>query len=326
MKRRLTSGLVTVLFGLSLNLAGAVASEGRLAVGVAASDSVFDVSGSEVTGSTTVFLGEAVTSGQLPTQLQLSEGSRYLVGVGSRVRVGRDKVALDGGSLEILNSSSDTPALHVAGLRLTPRDAQTRAIVYISRPDVLSVSVEQGEMVASRANGEVIEQVMAGKMVTMANTRDKVTIDRRNAAADIAELQVAQLQHMAQLKTLNPTIGSKAGGLLGSLTAASAGLISGSLLSSGGPTPDTLGSRDLGFTASSLASSANYNQTALESATRQVNQGMTDGSWGATGCGVGCRFGVPIVTTHIFFFPVVGGTVRPFCIRTSCLEPPPFRP
>ncbi len=116
------------------------------------------------------------------------------------------------------------------------------------------------------------------------------------------------------------------GTLLGSLGAASAGLISGSLLSSGGPTPETIGSRDLGFTASSLAASASYDQAALESATRQVNKGLTDGSWGVTGCGARCRFGIPIVTTHIFFFPVVGGTVRPFCIKTSCLEPPPFRP
>lgn len=287
---------------------------------------MFDVSGSEVTGSTTVFLGEAVTSGQLPTLLQLNEGSRYLVGVGSRVRVGRDKIALDGGSLEILTSSSATPTLHVAGLLLTPQDEQTRAVVYISRPDILSVSVEQGELVTSRPNGDVIGLVKAGEMATMANTRDKITIDRRNAAADIAEMQVEQLQHMAQLKKLNPTIGRKAGALLGSLSAASAGLISGSLLNSGGPTTDTLGSRDLGFTANSLAASATYDQAALESATRQVNQGLTDGSWGMTGCGVGCRFGVPIVTTHIFFFPTVGGTVRPFCIRTSCLEPPPFRP
>ena len=153
-------------------------------------------------------------------------------------------------------------------------------MVYISRPDILSVSVEQGELVTSRPNGDVIGLVKVGEMVTMANTRDKITIDRRNAAADIAEMQVEQLQHMAQLKKLNPTIGRKAGALLGSLSAASAGLISGSLLNSGGPTTDTLGSRDLGFTAKSLAASETYDQAALESATRQVNQGLTDGSWG----------------------------------------------
>ena len=156
MKRRLICGTAALLLGLCFTLGGAVASEGRLAVGLAVSDSVFDVSGSEIMGSTTVFLGEAVTSGQLPTQLQVNEGSRYLVGVGSRVRVGRDKIALDGGSLEILTLSSDTPTLQVAGLLLTPQDEQTRAVAYISRLDILSVSVEHGQMIASRPNGEVI--------------------------------------------------------------------------------------------------------------------------------------------------------------------------
>ena len=320
------SGTAALLLSVFFTLGDALASEARLPVGFAASDSVFDVSGSEITGSTTVFLGEAVTSGQLPTQLHLNEGSHYLIGVGSRVRVGRGKVALDGGSLEILGLSAETPSLHVAGLLLTPKDEQTRAIVYISRPDILSVSVEQGELVTSRPNGESIRQVKAGEMVTVANTRDEIKIDARNAAADIAELQVEQLRHMAQLKTLNPTLGRKAGALLGSLTAASAGLISGNLLNTGGPTPETLGSADLGFTASSLAASADYDQAAMESATRQVNEGMSDGAWGVTGCGAGCRFGVPIVTTHIFFFPVVGGTVRPFCIRLACVTPPVFRP
>lgn len=129
---------------------------------------------------------------------------------------------------------------------------------------------------------------------------------------------------------MNPTLGSKAGALLGSLTAASGGLISGSLLSSGGPTPATLGNRDLGFTANSLASSPIYDQVALESAARKVNEGLTDGSWGVTGCGAGCRYGVPIVTTHIFFFRVVGGSVTPICAFISCVQPdippPPFRP
>jgi len=185
-------------------------------------------------------------------------------------------------------------------------------VVYISRPDILSVSVEQGELVTSRPNGDVIGLVKAGEMVTMANTRDKITIDRRNAAADIAEMQVEQLQHMAQLKKLNPTIGRKAGALLGSLSAASAGLISGSLLNSGGPTTDTLGSGDLGFTANSLAASATYDQAALESATRQVNQGLTDGSWGMTGCGVGCRFGVPHRYHPYLLFPDCGWNGKAF--------------
>ena len=74
----------------------------RPTVGFAISDSRFLAGGSEVTGQVTVFDGESVTSGHLPTRLNLQDGWRFLVGVGSRVHISQTALQLDGGSLEIL--------------------------------------------------------------------------------------------------------------------------------------------------------------------------------------------------------------------------------
>ena len=222
------------------------------------------------------------------------------------------------------------PTLQVAGLEFAVRDIETRASLYISRPDIVSVSVDEGAIVMSRPNGERVQTVQAGEMVTFANTRADLKIDKRHAAADIGEVQAEQLRHIGRLGRLNPTIGGKAGMLLGVLASASGGLISanmgGSSAAAAVPSGSGFGVPGSGLDAARGASLASYDAAAMQKAAENVQEVMSDGLWGVTGCGAGCRWGVPIVTTHIFFFPVVGGTVFPFCIVRSCLEPPPFRP
>jgi len=298
------------------------------------------VGGSEITGSSTVFVGESITSGQLPTQLNLPDGSRYRIGIGSRVQLRENLLVLDGGSLEIMATGSKPPVLQVAGLEFALPNDDTRASLYISRPDIVSVSVDEGSIVSSRPNGKQVQAIKAGEMVTFANTRSEIKIDKQNAAADIAEVQAEQLRHLGKLGRLNPTLGGKALALLGTLAAASGGLISARM---GGPdaspgavtgaksmptlAASSYSGPETGFAAvSSVEPSSSFDTRAMRRATRNAQQVLRTGLWGVTGCGAGCRWGVPIVTTHIFFFPVVGGTVRPFCIVRSCLEPSPFRP
>ena len=307
-------------------------SEPRPAAGFAASDSRFVVGSSEVTGSATVLVGEAITSGQLPTQLSLPDGSRYRIGIGSRVKLGQSRLTLDGGSLEVLSTGSKPPTLQVAGLEVAVRDIETRASLYMSRSDFVSISVGEGAVVISRPNGERVQTVEAGEMVTFANTRSDLKIDKRHAAADIGEVQAEQLRHIGKLGRLNPTIGGKAGMLLGALASASGGLISASMGGSGAAAAVPSGRTGFGvptgagLNAARSASLASYDAGAMQKAAENVQEVMSDGLWGVTGCGAGCRWGVPIVSTHIFFFPVVGGTVNPFCIVRSCLEPPPTLP
>lgn len=317
------------LLGLLAVATGAQASSLPATAGFAESPSRFLVGNSEATGNATVFAGESVTSGHLPTRLNLPDGSKYQIGVGSRVQVAANRLILDGGSLEILATGSAPPVLQVAGLEFSAQDAGTRAVLYISRPDMVSASVNEGALSAARPNGEHLQNVNAGEMVTLANTRSDVRIDKRNAASDIAEIQAEQLRHLGKLGEINPTLSGKAGALLGSLAGASGGLISANLGGSSGTSglggPTSLGASSMNLAASSAASTA-FDAAAMQKATQNAQAGMSDGLWGVTGCGAGCRFGVPIVTTHIFFAPTVGGFVRPFCIVRSCLEPPPFRP
>ena len=325
----------------------------RPTVGFAVSDSQFVAGGSEVTGQVTVFEGESVTSGHLPTRLNLQDGWRFLIGVGSQVQVSQTALQLDGGSLEIVAIGQTERPLHVAGLRVVPRDRDTKAALYISRADVFAVSVESGEITVLRPNGKEVRTVEAGSMATFANTRDEIRISETDAALEIGAVQAAELKHLGKLGKLNSAIGEKAGLLLGALAGASGGFISsgegGGILGGGIPAGggiSSMGSEPMVATDGMNAlylSAGTAGGTATGAATRvdekerpewlgplgnqtgEVRNQVGTTVWRGAGCGINCRFGIPIVTTHIFFYPVVGGIIRPFCIQPSCATPPPFR-
>lgn len=369
--------MLVFLMAAGLFSAISLAAELRPTVGFAVSDSRFAAGGSEVTGHVTIFDGESVTSGHLPTRLNLQDGWRFLIGVGSRVQVSRTALQLDGGSLEIVAVGQTERPLHVAGLRVIPLDRDTKAALYISRADLFAVSVESGAIAVRRPNGEEIRKVETGSMATFANTRDEIRVSETDAALEISAVQAAELEHLGKLGALNPAIGEKAEVLLGALAAASAGLIGGGGgIPRGGMIPGGQmipgGGRIPGgeFPASGLSSEPLAESVAggevppigsqpmvatdemnfrsfvsrrtsgltpeqrrrirarlsrLRNETRAVQNQVATTVWRGTRCGTNCRFGIPIVTTHIFFFPVVGGIIRPFCIQPSCNTPPPFR-
>ncbi len=101
-------------------------AEPRPTVGFATSDSRFLAGGSEVTGHVTVFEGESVTSGHLPTRLNLQDGWRFLVGIGSRVQISRTALQLDGGP------STLSPPVR-ANEPFTPRVYESSAATAIPR-------------------------------------------------------------------------------------------------------------------------------------------------------------------------------------------------
>ena len=255
----------------------------------------------------------------------------------------------DGGSLEILAVGESERALHAGGLRVVPRDPDTKAVIYNSRADVFAVSVESGEITVLRPNGKEVRTVEAGSMATFANTRDDIRINKTDAALEIGAVQAVQLKHLGKLGKLNSAIGEKAELLLGALAAASGGLIgggggipgagipSGGLASaspgdSAGGDVSSMGSQPMvatdgmnsrffdAGTTTGAPTTANPGEmpawlTRLGNQTGQVRNQVGTTVWRGTRCGTNCRFGIPIVTTHIFFFPVVGGIIRPFCQR-----------
>ena len=337
---------VAFLFVAALWPAIGLRAELRPTVGFAVSDSKFDVAGSEVTGHVTVFTGESITSGHLPTRLNLQDGWRFLIGVGSRVQVSEEALQLDGGSLEILASGPATRTLHVAGLRVVPQSSESKAGLYISRPDVATISVETGRVAVLRPNGKEIRTLEAGTVATFADTRDDMQVSEVHPAVEIGTIQAEQLKHLGQLGKLNSGIGKKANALLGTLAAASGGLIGGSGAGLGLIPPGAAGtplgsapevspapaeplslmtSEGMRITITVTGPGGTVQRT-FTPATQQVGGQVRRTVWRATGCGANCQFGIPIVTTHIFFFPVVGGIIRPFCIFPSCNAPPPFRP
>ena len=358
-------GIFAFLIAAGLLSAITLAAGLRPTVGFAVSDSQFVAGGSEVTGQVTVFGGESVTSGHLPTRLNLQDGWRFLIGVGSRVQVSQTALQLDGGSLEIVAVGQTERPLHVAGLRVVPRDRDTKAALYISRADVFAVSVESGEITVLRPNGDEVQTVEAGSMATFANTRDEIRMSETDAALEIGAVQAAELKHLGKLGKLNSAIGEKAGLLLGALAGASGGFIrggeGGGILGGGIPASgiadaapggsagggiSSMGSQPMVATDGMNAlylSAGTAGGTATGAATRvdekerpewlgplgnqtgEVRNQVGTTVWRGAGCGINCRFGIPIVTTHIFFYPVVGGVIRPFCIQPSCATPPPFR-
>ena len=242
------------------------------------------------------------------------------------MQVENNRLILEIGSLEVLATGSAAPVLQGAGLEFGVQGERTRASLYMSRSDVVSVSVDEGAITTVRPNGKKLQDVQAGQMVTLTNTRSDIKIDKRNAAADIAEVQAEQLRHMGAGGNVNPILRSKAGALLGTLVTASGGLIGASFGGSSALAGQGLGATSPGLgLAASAATSASYSAANMRKASQDVQQVMSDGLWGVTGCGAGCRFGVPIVTTHIFSLRwsavLSGNSASPSLLIAASLRP-----
>lgn len=310
---------VVVVLTLVMGLAVSLSAEPKATVGFAVGDYPFHIEKSEIRGNGTIFAGETVTSHYLPTQLNLNSGSSLLLGIGSVAQIFDAKVVLKGGTVEIQSAGDALIAVEAAGLTFQPMTADTKAVVYSDRADMVSVSVEIGSVAVHNAKGEQIRVVDADSRAAFAHTQQNVKIERdERATLEIARIQARQIEHMGKLSKNVPAFKEKSTEMMGMLAAASGGYIS-ATSGSAGIVPSS-GSEISPITPPS------FDFAALKDATTTVNQ-LHPTIPDQMGCGEpGCNPFHPLNTNNILVgHPTLGGglpTLPGFCV--ICFPNLPF--
>jgi len=304
--------VLAIIFAFVLMLAPCSAQAAELppAAGVASSEHAFSVDGSSVAGSATILENETVTSGNLPTRLNLNSGAELILGIGSRVKVSRGSLVLEGGSLDLLQAGGNPPELSSAGLRVIPNGRNASVSLYTAHPEELTVSVEKGSARVLNAQGTLLQELPEGALLTFAETRSEVRRDETQAPLRVAQIQARQIEHMNKVGEHHPGIREGARELWTTLAAASGGMLAASQLGgSGSPAAvaaDPAAADNLAAAANlSAAARPQVNPETVRAATENVGDRLQTTTWGESGCGSGCNE-FPLVTTNAFFGWVIG--------------------
>ena len=211
---------------LALACVASAFAQVRTPIGVVSSDYPFLIEGEPVPHHGTLLEAEAVTSAFMPTRVVLNFGASYILGIGSQARFSRERVLLDGVSLEIVLAGTEPQPIEVAGIEIRASTTDTRAAIYSDRPEIVSVTVSRGSVEVSRGE-KTVRSVSAGEAVTFSETRSSTTprIQEKRSSLEIARIQMRQLQYLSIVEEERPAIGDIREGLIQALAMASGGLL-----------------------------------------------------------------------------------------------------
>ncbi len=223
---RLVSAFVHIVL---IAAAGSIlqAAQANPPLGMAASDYAFYVAGSAIDGSTTIFDGEALSSGYLPAWLDLKDGARYALGIGSQARVFTDRVELEGVSLEIVAAGSRLRRVIAGGLQFVPQSAAARATIYSDRPEVVSIFVAEGEVSVLLVDGAPGARIKRNQSATFSHSLTSPRLQEQRAPLEIARILLRQLDFVTALEDALPALRRERLRLKSYIVRASGGLIGG---------------------------------------------------------------------------------------------------
>lgn|GEM_PF-2125580 len=218
---------LAALSAVLLALGATASAQVQSSIGVAASDYPFLIQGKTVPGNGTLLEAEAVTSSYSPVLVDLADGARYILGIGSQARFAQDRIRLDGVSLEIASSGPQPQRIEVAGLALITTAPGSRGAVYTDQRDRVSVWVESGEITALGQLGKQLAKIGAGESLTISDTNSDLgpDVQDKRAPLEIARIQLRQLEHLAAVESESPPIRDKRRELTVALVEASGGLL-----------------------------------------------------------------------------------------------------
>lgn len=156
MKYCVIGSLAALLSAGSLTLAPAASPM----IGVAVAEGSFRVNGHVVTGNATLFDGNTIETGGVPSELQLDGGVRMLLAAGSRGKVYRDRVVLEKGLGELANGP-DYP-IEARGLRIVPGVAEASGRVALGGGREVLVAALAGTFRVTTAEGRMVAIVRPG--------------------------------------------------------------------------------------------------------------------------------------------------------------------
>ena len=147
------------------------------AIGIAATNGLFQVNDQEARGTATLFDGSVVETGKAPSQIRLGNGAQVRLAAYSRAKVYESRIVLEKGAGQLESSSAfpiESRSLHVFS---TEPNTVARVLV-----------ADQGKVVVSTIRGSVRVTNSAGLAVANVTTSLSMAFDPQVGAAAPARL------------------------------------------------------------------------------------------------------------------------------------------
>ncbi len=181
-------------------------------IGFASNESDFAVGSSRVQNHATIFDGDAIRSMYFATRLNLKDGSRYVLGIGSEATIHRDGLVLRSGSAQVVNAGRTSRVL-AGPVSVTAAELPSTATVYLVGKDRVTVLVRNGAAKVDRATGASLATLRAGEAASWkSGTRGALERDSNGALREILTAQseqIASLNDSAKdMNCLAPRVGA----------------------------------------------------------------------------------------------------------------------
>ncbi len=139
---------------------------GTTAIGTASARGDMRVDGYSVNGNATLFDGTVVETGQATAALRLGGGVEIKLGIGSRSTLHRDRIVLEQGASEFAPSSPFS--VEAKGLRVTPSEPNSRAVVSMTGLNTVDVAALAGGFQVTNGRGLVLAHLTSGRAMSFA--------------------------------------------------------------------------------------------------------------------------------------------------------------
>ena len=293
------TALLTSTLLCSFALAGS-----RDSIGVATSSLPFAIADTIVESNGTILEGETVTASNLPARIETLDGERYVVGIGSRVRVEKNEIALEGGSVRMETLTESKTPVTARGLRFVPLDIDTDFEVLSDSTEEASVIVYRGAVSVQGEDGIEMKVVSAGEATLVAVVDEEIVTDSERAPNEITRIQTRQVEELAKWEKASRRKGLHSKKLLAMLAggAGSAALV-GATAGSAGVVPGVGGAQQ--FAPALQTSAAVANGINAE----ELDMGECGNS--------SCIDTVPLVSNQFYYFHLgfgFGFGIPGFCI------------
>jgi hypothetical protein len=143
-----------------------LATAGTTAIGVASARGEMRVDGYTIRGNATLFDGTIVETDQAAATLRLDNGEEMILSSGSRGTMYRDRLVLEKGATELM-ASSRFP-VEANGLRITPSQPNSQAVVSLRGSDKVEVAALTGEFKVTGDEGLPLASVPSHTMMAFA--------------------------------------------------------------------------------------------------------------------------------------------------------------
>lgn len=175
---------------------------------MARSEAPFLVGGTSVPGEGNVFDGESLTSYYLPAWVDYLDGARYVLGIGSAVRLSATQIELEGVSLEIVVSGRSHRPIRVGTMKITP-SADCQATIYSDDEETVTVNVTEGSVEVNTVPGVRIGSVAADHATTFAYVDGEPRVQENRGPLEMARVLLRQLNFTFRLEQAVPPFGRK---------------------------------------------------------------------------------------------------------------------